>query len=113
MSKFHRMVEMWSVELWGDSVQSHQCVSPRYPLIACVFGGKGAIMCWVTWGLLIGSNPRCFEFTLNPKPNMRGVIRLRPTLCNGVKANVQLKSSIPIGAKVEISSQGLSTRSQG
>jgi hypothetical protein len=64
MSKFHRMVEMWSVELRGDSVQSHQCV--RYPLIACVFGGKGAIMCWVTWGLLIGSNPRCFEFILNP-----------------------------------------------
>lgn len=25
----------------GDSVQSHQCVSTRYPLIACVFGGKG------------------------------------------------------------------------
>jgi hypothetical protein len=22
----------------------------------------GVIMCWVTWGLLIGFNPRCFEF---------------------------------------------------
>jgi hypothetical protein len=30
----------------------------------------------------------------------------------GVKANVQLKSSIPIGAKVEISPKGF-TRSQG
>jgi hypothetical protein len=29
----------------------------------------------------------------------------------GVKANVQLKSSIPIGAKVEIIPQGLYTRS--
>jgi predicted thioesterase len=32
----------------------------------------------------------------------------------GVKANVELKSSIPIGAKVEIGPQGLYyTRSQG
>jgi hypothetical protein len=31
----------------------------------------------------------------------------------GVRANVQSKSSIPIGAKVEISSQRLYTRSQG
>jgi hypothetical protein len=31
----------------------------------------------------------------------------------GVKANVQLKSSIPIGAKIEISPKGLCTRSQG
>ncbi len=41
-------------------------------------------------------------FTTMGGPNTRGVIRLRPNLCNGVKANVQLKSSIPIGAKVEI-----------
>lgn len=40
MSKFHRMVEMWSVEL-QDSVQSHEFVSTRCPSIACVFGGKG------------------------------------------------------------------------
>jgi len=30
-----------------------------------------------------------------------------------VRANVQLKSSIPIGAKVEISLKGLDTTSQG
>jgi hypothetical protein len=31
----------------------------------------------------------------------------------GVTANIQPNSSIPIGAKVEISSKGLYTRSQG
>jgi hypothetical protein len=39
------------------------------------------------------------------------VIQARFTL--GVRANVQPKSSIPIGAKVENQPQGLYTRSQG
>ncbi len=39
------------------------------------------------------------------------VIKAHFTL--GVKANVQLKSSIPIGVKVEIGPQVLCTRSQG
>jgi hypothetical protein len=47
--------------------------------------------------------------------NKRKTLLLRPTLHTlGVKANnVQLKSSIPIGAKVEIGLMGFYTRSQG
>jgi hypothetical protein len=33
----------------------------------------------------------------------------KASFAQGVKANVQLKSNIPIGAKVEISPQGLYT----
>jgi hypothetical protein len=39
-------------------------------------------------------------------------LRLRAAFYTGVRANVQPKSSIPIGAKVEISPK-LCTRSQG
>jgi hypothetical protein len=45
--------------------------------------------------------------------DIEGLTYIRPHFTQGVKLKVQLKSSIPIDAKVEISPQGLYTRSQG
>jgi hypothetical protein len=43
------------------------------------------------------------------------IIHYKAHFTQGIKANVQLKSSIPIGAKVEINPprEGLYTKSQG
>ncbi len=44
---------------------------------------------------------------------MRGSLKSRASFTQGVKAKVQLKSNIPMDAKVEMSPKGFYTRSQG